>query len=364
MRRLELLDYGRFFAAIIVVLFHYTFNGIANGKIDSIVHISPLIDFTKYGYLGVELFFMISGFVIFHSAKNRTPAQFAVSRAVRLYPSYWFAVVFTSIFALYWGGDSMSVYPSQVIVNLTLLQNYLGIGHVDGVYWTLVYEIKFYAIVFVLLIAGLQKHLSLIFTLWPVAMLGAFITGYDYLPYLGGYFYYFAAGALFAILQSDKSPKNILSTMISFLLCLLYSTSKASIKAETTGVYFSEFIVGLIILGFFVFFILQNSKKVQLLKLPFSKTLGALTYPVYLIHAHFGYMFISKYAREDNKIFIYIVTVSIVLSVSYFMHKVIEVRFSNVWKALFMGTLYKVIYKVQCIASEGAIAYNKPIKKD
>lgn len=364
MRRLELLDYGRFFAAVIVVLFHYTFNGIANGKIDSIVHIIPLIDFTKYGYLGVELFFMISGFVILHSAKNRTPAQFAVSRAVRLYPSYWFAVVFTSIFAVYWGGDLMSVYPTQVIVNFTLLQNYLGVGHVDGVYWTLVYEIKFYVLVFVLLIVGLQKHLNLIFILWPVAMLGAFITGYDHLPYLGGYFYYFSAGALFAILQTDKSPKNILATAISFLLCLMYSTSKVSIKTETTGVYFSEFIVGLLIICFFVFFIFQNSNKAQLLKLPFSKTLGALTYPVYLVHAHFGYMFISKYATEDNKIFIYIVTASIVLLVSYFMHKVIEVGLSNVWKALFMVTFYKAINKVQSLASECLIAYNKSFKQD
>jgi peptidoglycan/LPS O-acetylase OafA/YrhL len=50
MRRLELLDYARFFAAIIVVLFHYTFNGIANGKIDSLEHIDSLIEFTKYGH--------------------------------------------------------------------------------------------------------------------------------------------------------------------------------------------------------------------------------------------------------------------------------------------------------------------------
>jgi peptidoglycan/LPS O-acetylase OafA/YrhL len=363
MRRLELLDYGRFFAAIIVVCFHYTFNGIANGKIDSIVHINPLIVFTKYGYLGVGLFFMISGFVIFHSAKNRTPAQFAVSRAVRLYPSYWFAVVFTSMFALYWGG-TMSVYPSQVFVNFTMLQNYLGFEHVDGVYWTLVYEIKFYAIVLVLLIVGLQKYLNLIFTLWPVAMFGAYITGYDYLVYLGGYFYYFSAGALFAILKTDKSLMNVISTIISFLLCLLYSMNDALIKSETTGVYFSEFIVGLIILGFFAFFIFQNLPRVQLIKLPFSKILGALTYPVYLIHAHFGYMFISKYATEDNKIFIYIVTVSIVLSVSYFMHKFIEVRLSHVWEVLFMGTLYKVIYKVQCFINDRLIAYIKPFERD
>jgi peptidoglycan/LPS O-acetylase OafA/YrhL len=199
--------------------------------------------------------------------------------------------------------------------------------------------------------------------LWPFVMLGAYITGYDHLPYLGGYFYYFAAGVLFAILQTNKSLKNIVSIIIAFILCLLYSTNGALLKSESIGVNFSEYIVGLIIFAFFAFFIFQNTKKAQLLKLPFSKTLGALTYPVYLIHAHFGYMFISKYAIEENKYFIYIVTISIVLSVSYFMHKVIEVRLSNVWNILFMSTLYKVIIKIQDFYGGVLIAYKKLLKR-
>jgi peptidoglycan/LPS O-acetylase OafA/YrhL len=359
MKRLELLDYGRFFAAIIVVAFHYTFNGIANGKIDSLTHVDSLINFTKYGYLGVEFFFMISGFVIFHSAKNRTPAQFAVSRATRLYPSYWFALVFTSICSLYWGGELMSVTMTQILVNFSLLQNYLNIDHVDGVYWTLVYEIKFYCLVFFILIIGLQKHLNFIFTLWPIVMLGAFITGYNDLPYLGGYFYYFAAGALFAVLQINKSLLVTISIIISFILGLFYSIDQAVLKSESTGIVFSEYIVGLMIVCFFAFFIFLNSNKAQLLKLPFSKTLGALTYPVYLIHAHFGYMFISKYGTEENKTLIYLLTISIVLLVSYFMHRVIEVRLSNVWRQLFMVSLYQIILKVQHILSKFILAYNK-----
>jgi peptidoglycan/LPS O-acetylase OafA/YrhL len=359
MRRLELLDYGRFFAAIIVVFFHYTFNGIANGKIESLTHVESLINVTKYGYLGVEFFFMISGFVIFHSARNSTPAQFTVSRAIRLYPSYWFAVIFTSIFSLLWGSDLMSVSMSQIIVNFSLLQHYINIGHVDGVYWTLVYEIKFYALVFFILIIGLQKHLNLIFTLWPIAMLVALITGYEELPYLGGYFYYFSAGALFALLQIKKSHKITLSLIVSFILGFLYSIDQALIKSETTGIAFSEYVVGLIIVCFFAFFIFLNTKKAQLLKLPLSKTLGAITYPVYLIHAHFGYMFISKYATEDNKAIIYLLTISIVISVSYFMHRVIEIRLSNVWKKLFMVSLYNLICKIQCMTNKLHNAYNK-----
>ena len=66
--RVALLDYMRFFAAMIVVFFHYFFNGLLNGKITSIHELTYFADIAKYGYLGVDLFFIISGYVIFNSA--------------------------------------------------------------------------------------------------------------------------------------------------------------------------------------------------------------------------------------------------------------------------------------------------------
>jgi len=347
MKRLELLDYARFFAAIVVVLFHYTFNGIQNGKIDSIEHIPWLIEITKYGYLGVELFFMISGFVIFYSSKNRTAAQFAVSRALRLYPSYWFAVIFTSIFALVYGGDLMSVYPAQIVMNMTLLQNYFAVGHVDGVYWTLVYEIQFYALVFVLLLLGFQQKLNLFFLLWPFFMLTAYVLNVQNFPLWGGYFSYFSAGALFALLQSDKTIRNVIALGVAYFMCVVFSTSEAVSKTNAMNVYFSEQVVGFLVSLFFVFFIIQNTHFAQKLSLPYSKVLGALTFPVYLIHAHFGYMMLSEYATEENKVILYILIIMAVISVSYFMNKIIEIRLSNVWKSLFMLTLYRVVALLQ-----------------
>ena len=46
---------------------------------------------TKYGYLGVNLFLLISGFVILVSSDGKSPRQFVISRIVRLYPTYWVA---------------------------------------------------------------------------------------------------------------------------------------------------------------------------------------------------------------------------------------------------------------------------------
>lgn len=327
-KRLDILDYARFVAVLLVISFHYTYNGIANGKISSITHIPFIIEYTKYGYLGVELFFLISGYVIFYSAKNRTASQFAIARAVRLYPAYWFAVIFTSIFAYFWGGDLMSVSLPQIIANLSMFQSYFTYANVDGVYWTLVLEVQFYMAVFLLLLIGMQKYFEAIFIAWPILMLLAFLFHF-HIPLFSGYFSYFAAGALFAIMKEKKTWPVIVSTIVSYALSISFSISGS--KSHSLN----EYIVVTIISLFFILFIIQDIKKMQNISLPKAKILSALTYPIYLIHAHFGYMFISRFATESNKIIIYFITILIVFSVAYFMHKIIEVKFASMWKKLF-----------------------------
>lgn len=335
MKRLELLDYGRFFAAAIVVFFHYTFNGIAGGKIASIEHVPWVIASTKYGYLGVPLFFMISGYVIFFSARNGTAAKFAVSRAVRLYPAYWFAVLFTSFFAWLWGAGFMSVSAGQVIANLSMLQSLLGFPHVDNVYWTLMYEIIFYGGVLFLLLCGLQRQLNNIFISWPALFLVALALGINSLPYLGGYYYFFSAGALFAVLKNQFSWRAVASLLLVYAFCMVYSIKIAASMTVKKSVDFSPVIIALVVTIFFVFFAYQNTKKAQTLALPWSRTLGALTYPIYLVHAHFGYMVINKFATEENQFLVYAATIFVVFMVAFFINKVIEKKFSAFWLSTF-----------------------------
>jgi peptidoglycan/LPS O-acetylase OafA/YrhL len=79
MKRIQILDYARLAAALAVLLYHYTYSAILYGMIDSITYIDSLVCFTKYGYMAVEFFFMISGYVIFFSARHRDAPTLALS---------------------------------------------------------------------------------------------------------------------------------------------------------------------------------------------------------------------------------------------------------------------------------------------
>lgn len=341
MKRLAALDYLRFFAAVYVLFFHYFFNGIQNGKISSIDNVGFLADFSKYGYLGVDLFFMISGYVIFFSANNRTAEQFAVSRAVRLYPAYVVAVLFTSFFAFFWGGELMSVTLPQVLANLTMIQPLHGYPYVDGVYWTLMYEITFYAAVFLILFLGQARYLNAIFKFWPFLLLAGWAMGYDNLPFLGGHYAFFAAGSLFALMSRRRDYVALAGLALCFFLSIDFCLGLLPDKISTTGYDFSSWVVGALVAAFYSAFFLINIPRYADMELPASRLLGALTYPLYLVHAHFGYMFISRFATPDNIFLVYVACIAIVLGTAYAIHTLVEERLAWLWKRIFTNILAK-----------------------
>lgn len=92
--RVPEIDLLRFAAAAALVGYHNTYRIPVNGIPSD--EAFPLVQaVTKFGYLGVELFFLISGFVILWSASGKTVRQFAMSRALRLYPSFWVSIALT-----------------------------------------------------------------------------------------------------------------------------------------------------------------------------------------------------------------------------------------------------------------------------
>ncbi|SEL62469.1 Peptidoglycan/LPS O-acetylase OafA/YrhL, contains acyltransferase and SGNH-hydrolase domains [Roseateles sp. YR242] len=139
--RLAQLDALRGIAALLVVFFHYT------TRFDQLYgHASPPLVSLPWGHYGVNLFFMISGFVIFMTLeRTRRPLDFVKSRFSRLYPAYWGAVLLTFALTHALGLPGKTVGWQTLLVNLSMLQEFVGVAHVDGVYWTLSVELLFYA---------------------------------------------------------------------------------------------------------------------------------------------------------------------------------------------------------------------------
>lgn len=107
-----------------------------------------------YGVTGVDLFFIISGFVIFLTINRTTHwKDFVLNRFIRLYPTYWLCVSFTVFLVLVvklFTGQEVNQLLPQYIINLSMFQHYFNVKDLDGSYWTLIIEMLFYiAILFI-----------------------------------------------------------------------------------------------------------------------------------------------------------------------------------------------------------------------
>lgn len=143
--RVGILDPLRFVAALFVMFYHYL--PFIQSQIGS-----DLFNFFEFGYLGVNFFFMLSGFVIMASAQNRSAIKFALLRALRLYPAFIVCLFITISVLFFLNAPLPSILA--VLLNGLLVNDYFGIPNIDGVYWTLQAELKFYACIFLLILVG------------------------------------------------------------------------------------------------------------------------------------------------------------------------------------------------------------------
>lgn len=342
--RFSELDLLRLLAALSVVCFHYTFRGAAADNLSPISFpaIAPL---SKYGYLGVNLFFMISGFVILMTAQAKSATDFMISRMIRLYPAYWCCCSITFIATLLFGGEIFQVSWRDYVINMTMLNGFFYIPNVDGAYWSLLVELKYYMLIFIVLLLGQRQNVRYFLGLWLVLTIAASVTSLTIPSKIYGFLNldcsaYLIAGAVFYLIyQEGSSPYKIT------LLCLSYLQALGHAHQEIIGMaihYHTRWNTGIVMLAisvFFVFFLLMIKGKTSIKQTRWVMLLGLLTYPLYLLHQNLGYILFNTLSSYINSGVLISGTIIGMLFFAYLINRNIEARVAKPLETLLRQTI-------------------------
>jgi peptidoglycan/LPS O-acetylase OafA/YrhL len=326
--RIAILDGLRLLAATMVVFYHYA--GVPNAKIGSTgrsdveawgtsaLNVFPhsLNQIASYGWTGVELFFMISGFVICMSGWGRRPADFFISRVVRLVPAYWAATLLTAAVLFAFPRLTAGVRPTVVLTNLTMVQSAYGVPNLVPAYWTLFVELTFYLLFGMVAIGGVTYRRMVTFcVLWSVASLVT-AGSHDHLltsvvnpPYSA----YFVAGIAFFLIH--KFGGNLLLWAI-----VAYSWLISVNQPHTSP----PWPVVALITSFFVVMGLVATHRLDRVQWRWLPVAGALTYPLYLIHQDIGFTAFAYLRNLAPAWILAALTYLAMLGIAWLIHRGVE----------------------------------------
>lgn len=298
--RIASLDWLRLAAALAVVAFHYLFRGAAADGYLSTGY-PAAAPYAVYFYLGVNLFFLISGFVIAWSAEGRNWLDFAIARFARIYPG--FLVCMTLTFVLVWlaGPEWAEASVRQFLANLLMFSPALGEPFVDGVYWSIILELIFYGWVALALFLGIFNRLKLeLVAGWLIlCAVNEFVIGSGALrlAFLTEYGPLFAAGIL---IHHIRTRGMTVEALVLLAAAFVLSTSLMSVAAgwmqghygvsvSATGRVVANLAIHALLIG-----AIRYGSAIRPTAL--SLALGGLTYPLYLVHQNAGYLALDTLA--------------------------------------------------------------------
>jgi len=331
--RLLALDGLRLVCALAVAGYHFGDSWRLDGVRPPAHHLPHAAPVLIYGFLGVEVFFLISGFVICLSAWGRTVREFAASRVARLYPAFWAGVLATAVVvavAPVTTGVPVSGVPGvrDVLVNLTMLPEPLNTPLVDTVYWTLWVELRFYLIVACLIGTGLtDRRVRVLGTVWLVAavVLPAFpdaplreVVMPDFAPY-------FVAGMTMFLLRRSPADRRLWVLLAG---CWLVSLQRVEVRALDLKPGFAVPVWPAMVLLTVAYAVLLAIALgwTDRLDWRWLGAAGALTYPFYLLHQRIGYSLIR--AGHDHTglpaSVLIIGAVVILLTAAWLVHRLVE----------------------------------------
>lgn len=327
--RLYVVDGIRLVAALMVTLHHYAGTHRVDQPGNAIWErpVSELMPswfrVASYGWIGVEIFFVISGFVICMSCWGRTPKDFFVSRVIRLYPAYWFGVVFTTAVVAALPGVWERLPLREVLLNLTMLQQGSDVPNVDLVYWTLWSELRFYLLFLVVVVMGLTYRRVVVFCcVWGAAAMIAPVSEFPLLILVAdpsGAWYFIAGLALYLMHRfgQDLLLWGILG--MSWLMGQLELAERVAYE-QVSGWRGAVLIYS----AFLLLMVAVALGRTDRVRWRWLATAGALTYPLYLTHYLAGTAIIARLRDSMDPRLLVVTVLAGFLLLSWLVHRVVE----------------------------------------
>ena len=346
--RIEALDGLRFLACMMVILYHYFFASPLSGFIPQNYAIYAFY----FGDFGVDIFFLISGFVISLSSEEKSSFTFMKSRINRILPTF---VIFG--FIIYTFSISLPlVDPFERIISLfysfTFFPQAFGHHLFSSVYWTIQSEVTFYILIFFMMQLGLWvRYKNQICFIWIIIsffnqfFLNSTIINYVLLTQYAGHFV--AGIIIFKIRKNKCEPLDIILILFSIILIynrMVYFNNTDAINLfhyQVTNTALLLSAVCVVSLVWYAANLNRVGKYYQIVKF-----LGAMTYPLYLIHSDIGFWSHAIFERllwdkfPFTKIIIgYGMTIFIAFIISFFIsavyikffNKPVNILFKKIW---------------------------------
>ncbi len=313
----------RFILSILIVLHHlYWFN---NSKIfNNTIFIDYIFNFMQ---IGVDIFFVISGFFIANSLEKRKPTDFLVHRIIRIFPLYFLITTFICLVIVY-KPSLFNTIPNNA--SIAYLKSIFFIPFSDGKYqgpllsvgWTLNYEMLFYLLSFFSVYFYRKLDFKLLLGFLIMLNIGYLLIFNHYSIYLSNTIILeFIFGVL--IYQNFNIVNNffnkfkfliIIFTILLFVIIYLYQINIFNVNLR--------FIIGIV--GCVVFLFFYNLH----INLNYLTLLGELSYPIYLIHL---LLFFILFKLTYNLIYI-----SLIMIILLFISSYIAVLFQRKINAFFI----------------------------
>lgn len=354
----DFLDGLRGLAILMVVFYHTIYFNPQSGSF-----VQTIGRFIGAGWMGVPVFFVLSGFLISYpmflrSFQNKTPAslrEYALRRVAKIIPPFYLSLV---VFAIWY--SCLNHVPGAA---MTALRWAFGIPNLalertefNGVYWSLIVEVQFYILLPVLFaVLGRLKYRLLgpfIFTVMLVVpwlarclnwqpglstselnfLMARFPCKLDYFSW-GVFFAWLHAGNLFA--QRTRERIAVLGIVgVCLLLALMMAWAHLlrtqQIQDHPTFCYTNLFELGLGLAGFLMLFLIYDPSQwlTRILCLPWLRFTGIVSYEWFLFHQPVVQGFHDLIGKTSGNVALYLLVVFAPLALTYCFSVLLYQHFS------------------------------------